>query len=360
MKTLTTYEQLDILKLLNYNQLSSVQQTNYYFNIFIEQNKWELALKEFGEITIGQRIINFNRNKCVLAYKRLSKRILSLFKKDYNYYLTKPELGVVYYQLNDQLLEKWQSAIDKQIPIFLLDDYDCPNGFSVSISFLNKKKNLKFKLPIYPKNIKEMQIIRFWFEQLFRCSLQNAWLFELIINPEMIKLLFENNKNVNFYIQKLYCIYPYNSIYKSQFEFIFDHLIIKKEMTLNFAFINNKDEQINYLLKLLFTCGKRINCICIQRVEEIQELIGLIVNNIKISIDCSKIVPKFEFRDFYSEMEINADRIEINEDDDEKIAFCEYTNIYNPSIKYLAKYYYYLPFFEEDDDEIGRIVFERI
>ncbi|KAF7636677.1 hypothetical protein Mgra_00003856 [Meloidogyne graminicola] len=158
----------------------------------------------------------------------------------------------------------------------------------------------------------------------------------------MIKLLFENNnKNVNFYIQDLYSIYFYNSIYKSQFEFIFDHLIITEEMTINFAFINNIDEQNNFLLKLLFNCGKRIKCICIDGVEEIQELIGLIVN---ISLGNAQ---KLCLR-----MEINADRIEINEDDDEKIAICEYTNIYNPSIKYLVKYYF--PLFEEDD-EIERI-----
>ncbi|KAF7624705.1 hypothetical protein Mgra_00010033, partial [Meloidogyne graminicola] len=155
----------------------------------------------------------------------------------------------------------------------------------------------------------------------------------------MIKLLFENNnKNINLYIQTCCYIYFYNSIYKSQFEFIIDHLIITKQIRLDLDFMDNKDEQNNYLLKLLFNCGKRINCICFDRVNEIQKLIGLIVNNIKISIDCSKIVPMFQFGYFYSGMEINADRIEVNEN--QKIAICEYTNIYNPSIKYLVKYYY--------------------
>ncbi|KAF7624700.1 F-box domain-containing protein, partial [Meloidogyne graminicola] len=295
--------------------------------------------------------------KFVSAFRSFSKRILSLFKKDYNYYLTKPELGVVYYPLNEQLLAKWQSAIDKQIPVFLFGNYTCSKGCDVYIE-LNSEEELKFKLPTYPKNIKELQIIRFWFEQLFRCSFQSASFFYKIFNPEMIKLLFENNnKNINFYIQQLYSIYPSNSIYKSQFEFIIDHLIITQEIKLNFYSMDNIDEQNNYLLKLLFNCGKRINCICCVKIKEIQKLIGLIVNNIKMSTDCSKIVSKFEFSFFYSQMEIKADRIEISEND-EKIAICEYKNIYNPSIKYLAKYYF--PFFEEDDDEIRRIVFERI
>ncbi|KAF7624693.1 F-box domain-containing protein [Meloidogyne graminicola] len=210
--------------------------------------------------SIGSFVIESVLSK---SFKRSLMSGKKNFKKDYNYYLTKPELGVVYYPLDEQLLEKWQSAIDKQIPLFLFDNDTCPKGFFVYISFLNKKKNLKFKLPIYPKNIKELQIIRFWLEQLFRCSFQ-----------KMIKLLFENNnKNINLYIQDLYSIYFYNSIYKSQFEFIIDHLIITEEMTLNFAFIDNKDEQNNYLLKLLFNCGKRINCILFRELKKFKKIL---------------------------------------------------------------------------------------
>ncbi|KAF7636683.1 F-box domain-containing protein [Meloidogyne graminicola] len=277
--------------------------TNYIFNpemikllfdnneiIKVKCNIAKLFMNMNINFTIDNLImLNWRLNNCVeLSSKnftliQLNKHVFIgsfevTFKKDYNYYLTKPELGVVYYPLNDQLLEKWQSAIDKQIPVFLFGNYTCPKGCDVYIG-LNSEKDLKFKLPIYPKNIKELQIIRFWFEQLFRCSFQSASFFYKIFNQEMIKLLFENNnKNINFYIQKLYCIYPYNSIYKSQFEFIIDHLIITKQIKLDFDFINNIDERNNYLMKLLFNCGKRIKCIYCSHINEIQELIGLIVN----------------------------------------------------------------------------------
>ncbi|KAF7640425.1 F-box domain-containing protein [Meloidogyne graminicola] len=75
------------------------------------------------------------QNKYVSACNKFSMRILSLFKKDYNYYLNKPKTGVVYYPLNDQLLEKWQSAIDKQIPLFLFNESKYPKGVFVYILF---------------------------------------------------------------------------------------------------------------------------------------------------------------------------------------------------------------------------------
>ncbi|KAF7636674.1 F-box domain-containing protein [Meloidogyne graminicola] len=252
-----------------------------------------------------------------------------------DYYLTKPKTGVVYYPLNKQILVKWQSAIDKKIPLFLFCFESFAKKFcSVSILFLNGKKNLKFNLPTYPKNIKELQIIRFWFEQLFRASFKVATSDIKIFNPEMIKLLFEdNNKNINFYVQINCPIYFLNSFYKSQVEFICDHLITTTKLLLSFKYYTDSTEQQEHLLKLFLNCGKRIKSISIVGVEEIQKLIGgQLSMNLKMSVDCSNIVPNFE-------MEIKAERIEMNED--KKIAICEYTNIYNSSIKYLVKYYYF-------------------
>ncbi|KAF7623559.1 hypothetical protein Mgra_00010151, partial [Meloidogyne graminicola] len=154
----------------------------------------------------------------------------------------------------------------------------------------------------------------------------------------MIKLLFEdNNKNINFYVQINCPIYFLNSFYKSQVEFICDHLITTTKLLLSFKYYTDSTEQQEHLLKLFFNCGKRIKSFSIVGVEEIQKLIGLFINNLKMSVDCSNIVPNFEFYNLNLRMEIKAERIEMNED--KKIAICEYTNIYNSSIKYLVEYY---------------------
>ncbi|KAF7633157.1 F-box domain-containing protein [Meloidogyne graminicola] len=108
---------------------------------------------------------------------------------------------------------KWQYAIDKKIPMFWSGDPgEFPEGCTVFLSSLNKKY-FKLTLPNYRKNIEEMKIVRFWLEQLFRCSFRKSS-FYFIFNSEMIKILFQNNKNIplKFNIQEFYRIFFHDSI----------------------------------------------------------------------------------------------------------------------------------------------------
>ncbi|KAF7638028.1 F-box domain-containing protein [Meloidogyne graminicola] len=252
-------------------------------------------------------------------------------------------------------MEFWQSAINSQIPLYLFN-YKL-NYYTDKILCLYFKdirlKHLKLLLPNYPKNIEEMQIIRFCLEQLFLCSFEKAEFYRIMINPQIIKLLFENNKNILSVYQTFLC----PSTYKNQFKFISDHLIITEFIKIDFSFMDSEEVQNNLLLKLLLNSGKRIVCVYIEYIEDISIFYNLIINNIKMSTNCSEIVPYIIFgKSGYLKMKIKADKIEIK--GNEKISFCEYTNIYNPKIKCLAKFSYCRV--REPDEEIISLIEIRL
>ncbi|KAL7075152.1 hypothetical protein ACQ4LE_006171 [Meloidogyne hapla] len=84
---------LDVFKYLNFDQLLSVRQTNRFFCSLIGRYEDELARKEFRSFLIT--------NYC-----------------GDNYPLIELKNGVFDFSLSSQLLEKWNSAISKQISIY--------------------------------------------------------------------------------------------------------------------------------------------------------------------------------------------------------------------------------------------------
>ncbi|KAF7624696.1 F-box domain-containing protein, partial [Meloidogyne graminicola] len=268
------------------------------------QNKWILALKEFDDIH-------------------------TIHNEDYTYVID-PIPDVVYEPIDNEVLVKWQYSINKKIPLFsFVNPWEYPEGCIVSLTSLNKK-HLDLTLPNYRKNIEEMKIVRFWLEQLFRCSFKRCSFTSAIFNPEMIKLLFQNNKNIplKFNIQEYYDIFFHDLSDKNncRLESMCDHLFISKGILLNFYFIKNIEEQNNILLKVLLNLGNFLN------------LYNLIIKFIKMSEDCSKMVPNITFgecglhslRSLNLNMKIKPDKIEMNGEN--KIALCEYKNNFNPKI----------------------------
>ncbi|CAK5048004.1 unnamed protein product [Meloidogyne enterolobii] len=88
---------LDILKFLKFNQLLSLQQTNYYFYCLIRQNEGILACRR------------------LYAVKPIMDNSKDLSEQDF----FKIESGIFNILLNDQLVERWQSAVDSRIPVYL-------------------------------------------------------------------------------------------------------------------------------------------------------------------------------------------------------------------------------------------------
>nr|CAD2199999.1 unnamed protein product [Meloidogyne enterolobii] len=166
--------QLRILKYLNFNELISVKQTNSYFCNLINKYEGELARRKFDGLSIC--------NKKELAYSEKKRASIELRSTNFEF------------TLDDQLKEKWQVAIDNSTRLFShsgkklfvcmskTDDEDSPYYI--------------LKLPHYPKNLKQMIIIRCWLERLFKCDFDCADFYSSVFNPEMINILFDNDKSI--------------------------------------------------------------------------------------------------------------------------------------------------------------------
>uniref|UniRef100_A0A914L5U9 F-box domain-containing protein n=1 Tax=Meloidogyne incognita TaxID=6306 RepID=A0A914L5U9_MELIC len=91
--------QFDVLKCLNFEQLFSVKQANFYFQNLIEKYEGSLARMEFLELSL------------------ISAKYVNSEEMD-SYKIIKLEPEVSEFVLDDHLMEKWEAAIDKSIPLF--------------------------------------------------------------------------------------------------------------------------------------------------------------------------------------------------------------------------------------------------
>uniref|UniRef100_A0A914MKG5 F-box domain-containing protein n=1 Tax=Meloidogyne incognita TaxID=6306 RepID=A0A914MKG5_MELIC len=214
MFSLSNEVQLDVLKCLNFNQLFSVKQTNFYFCKLISKYEGGLARKKFHELSIINEIPNLNLNNII-----------------------EPQFGDFEFILNDQLKEKWQEAIDKSKPLFLSNFESVRKLVSIKKTFTyleDKQAPYLIRLPNIPKNIEGMIIIRCWLEQLFNCAFEHACFYKSVFNPEMIKILFDNDKTIpaQFNIQKLF-LFPSNKTFENVLKFSLNHLSISEYLSIN-------------------------------------------------------------------------------------------------------------------------------
>ncbi|CAK5093260.1 unnamed protein product [Meloidogyne enterolobii] len=321
MNSLPIEAKLDVLKCLDFNQLFSFKQTNFYFLNLINKYNEELALIKFNTFSITDE-----------------DRELTSFK------IIEIESGIFDISLNEHILKKWQAALDKSIPLFL-HDFESNKKFIVClekelyrVDDINPHYRL-LNLPNFPKNIEEMIVIRCWLEQLFNCSFTYAYFSLVVFNPEMIDLLFDNDKTIatQFHIKTPY-LTAGNNIFESVFKLVLNHFSVFLSPIINFK-DDISEQHIDILLNILISEGKKLPKIYLGCSKFIT-LHDLIVKYVATSADCSKMVA-FVVLNYFSvpnfKLDARAENVEITKINDLETTSYQIANIYNPGVKFLIQ-----------------------
>ncbi|CAK5091439.1 unnamed protein product [Meloidogyne enterolobii] len=242
--------------------------------------------------------------------------------------------------LSESVLFCWETALDKSIPLFLHAVEDGSKSFAVQLEkTVDNKPIYILKLPNIPKTIEEMIIVRFWLEQLFNCSFEKADFRNIIFNPTMINLLFDNDETIlkQFHVK---CIYLSSSNNNKTIENILNFGLIHFAIyeSLNDIFHDNlSDEQTNILLNIIKNEGKKLPKVVFV-FEKFTKLYDLIIEFITTSKnDFSKMVPSITLGGIllhHFKLNERAEKVENIQDGESKITKYQIANIYNPKARF--------------------------
>nr|CAD2154023.1 unnamed protein product [Meloidogyne enterolobii] len=270
--------QLDIFKFFNFEQLSNIQQTNFYLSNFFKEYADKLARKKFYGL----------RDVCI------DKSNLN----QYNFYTPKPELYDL--QLSKELENMWKCGIEESIPMFLGEDdttikfVACIIKESHDFEPVACYAEIYLRFPNIPKTIEEMKIARYLLKLLFNSFFGFVQFNEIIFNPKMIQLLFDENKtNIPLQIHsRIAYLSVYNKFDDCLLKFILNHLNSNGlDATLDQD--SNMEQCINNLFKLLTIGGNKLPYVCYEFV--VPKLCNLIIQHIETSKDLSKMVKEIRF-----------------------------------------------------------------
>nr|CAD2176873.1 unnamed protein product [Meloidogyne enterolobii] len=248
--------QHDVLKCLDFDQLFSIKQTNFYLRNLINKYEGGLARKDLHSLSI----INENERTGFLDYIELKS-------------------GIFEFTLDEQIKEKWQAAIDKSIPLLLHESESVKNLIVSS----TERKNYFLKLPTIPKNIEEMVILRCWLEQLFNCAFSYAYFDKIVFNPEMINILFDNDKTITLQFQVHYAyVWPSNTTFENILKLFCKLYINFESLSIKLDRIDITEQHINILFNILKNEGNKLPKIYL-RGFKLTKLYDLIIEYITTS-----------------------------------------------------------------------------
>jgi len=120
------------------------------------------------------------------------------------------------------------------------------------------------KLPTFPKSFEELAITRYCLQQLLNCVFEYALFDEIVFNPELINLLFNDNKIIcpKFYIENPN-LFPSKLVsFYNIWEFVSNHLTISEILYLHFTSIFGVD--FDNLLNILTNEGSKLPIVSFQ------------------------------------------------------------------------------------------------
>uniref|UniRef100_A0A914LXM9 F-box domain-containing protein n=1 Tax=Meloidogyne incognita TaxID=6306 RepID=A0A914LXM9_MELIC len=303
--------QHDVLKCLDFEQLFSVKQTNFYLRSLINKYEGGLARKDLHSLSI----INENERTGFLEYIELKS-------------------GFFEFTLDDQIKEKWKTAIDKSIPLLLHESESVKNLIVSS----TERKNYFLKLPTIPKNIEEMVILRCWLEQLFNCAFSYAYFDKIVFNPEMINILFDNDKTITLQFQVHYAyVWPSNTTFENILNFSVNYISIFESLSIKLDRIDITEQHINILFNILANEGNKLPKIYL-RGFTLTELYDLIIEYITTSArNFPKMLPVFHLNYYISstyKLSERAKKVEIEQLNGVKYTKYQIVNIHNPKVRF--------------------------
>ncbi|CAK5056761.1 unnamed protein product [Meloidogyne enterolobii] len=115
-----------------------------------------------------------------------------------------------------------------------------------------------------------MIIVRCWLEQLFRCAFECCNFIRGLFNPEMINILFDNDKQIplQFNIQKAN-IWAVNTTIENVLKFSLNHLLISEFLNIQMDQVDITEKYTNILLNILINGGNKFPQIYFKIFREI-------------------------------------------------------------------------------------------
>nr|CAD2190993.1 unnamed protein product [Meloidogyne enterolobii] len=184
-----------------------------------------------------------------------------------------------------------------------------------------------------------MITIRYWLQQLFKCVFIRACFYNIVFNPEMINILFDNDKTISlqFNIQEVK-LYAVKKTIENIFKFYLNHISNSGYLYINLNNVDIKDHHKNILFNIIINKGNKTLEIIVEGYK-LAKLHDLVIEYIITSKDCSNMVPKIILLcSDYPNFKLN-ERAENVEIDDSTYTYkistkYQISNIYNPKVRF--------------------------
>ncbi|CAK5076687.1 unnamed protein product [Meloidogyne enterolobii] len=210
------------------------------------------------------------------------------------------------------------------IYFFYLEDFDYEEYYLLKFSN-------------FQKNINDIIFARYFLEQLFNCTFEYALFYDIIFNPEMINILFDNDKTIplQFNVQDAR-IWPNNESFETVLKFYLNHLSISGSFTINLGNVDITEQQTNILLNILINEGNKLPQIDFKGLN-ITKLYDPIINYITTSRDCPITVPVI-LLNFTTSLHFKlcekAGNVEVKKLGNVRYINYQIANIYNPKVRF--------------------------
>ncbi|CAK5060343.1 unnamed protein product [Meloidogyne enterolobii] len=136
-----------------------------------------------------------------------------------------------------------------------------------------------------------MSIARCRMEILFNCAFERAHFDKAVFNPEMVNILFDNDKKIplKFNINHLY-LSANNRICENLVDLISDNIVISESFSMYLDDVDDPEQYTDTLHDVLLNKGDKLHHVSFMFECELPQIYDLIVEYIATSRECSKIV----------------------------------------------------------------------